>query len=68
MEIKIKKKDNITSVIFESSNREFKFADVDTSKEINTKEKMTFLDMVKSLYMAGKKDDVLFIEQVGEDE
>lgn len=68
MEIKIKKKDNVTSVIFESSNREFKFTDVDTSKEINTKEKMTFIDIVKSLYMAGKKDDVLFIEQVGEDE
>lgn len=68
MDIKIKRKGTITSVVFESSNREFKFADVDSSNEINTKEKMTFMDVIKSLYMAGKKDDVLFVEQEGTNE
>lgn len=64
MDIKIHKKDNVTSLIFENSNREFKFAEVDTSKEIATKEKMTLTDVIKSIYMAGKKDDCLFVEQV----
>ena len=63
MDIKIKKKDNITTIVFENSNREFKFADVDTKDEISTKEKMSFTDVIKSLYMAGKKDDCLFVEK-----
>lgn len=66
MDIKINKKDGVTSLIFVNSNREFKFSEVDTSKEINTKEKMTVMDVIKSLYQAGKKDDCLFVEQENE--
>ncbi len=63
MDIKINKKDNVTTVVFENSNREFKFAEVDTKDEISTKEKMSLMDLIKSLYMAGKKDDCLFVEK-----
>jgi len=63
MDIKINKKDNVTTVVFENSNREFKFAEVDTKDEISTKEKMSLMDVIKSLYMAGKKDDCLFVEK-----
>ena len=63
VDIKINKKDNVTTVVFENSNREFKFAEVDTKDEITTKEKMSLMDLIKSLYMAGKKDDCLFVEK-----
>ena len=62
MDIKIKKKDDVTTVIFENSGREFKFTEVDTKDEISTNSRMTFADLLKSVYLAGQKNDCLFVE------
>lgn len=65
MDIKIKNKNGNVSVIFENSNREFKYTE-NKDSVINTKEKMTIVDFIKALYLAGKNDDVVFIEAENE--
>lgn len=65
MDIKIKKSEDKTTVVFESSNREFSFKEVE-GDAITTNDKMKFTDILKSLYLAGKNDDSLFIETVSE--
>lgn len=65
MDIKIKKSDERTSVIFESSNREFNFKEVE-GDAISTNDKMSFTDIIKSLYLAGKNNDAVFIETENE--
>lgn len=65
MDIKIKNKNGDVSIIFESSNREFKYTE-NKDLGINTKEKMTIVDFIKALYLAGKNDDVVFIEAENE--
>ncbi len=61
MDIKIKKSTEKTTVILESSNREWNFKEVD-GDAISQNDKMTFVDLVKTLYLAGKNDDAVFIE------
>lgn len=61
MDIKIKKSEEKTTVIFESSNREFSFKEVG-GDAITTNDKMKFTDIIKSLYLAGKNGDAVFIE------
>ena len=61
MDIKIKKSDERTSIIFESSNREFNFKEVE-GDAISTNDKMSFTDIIKTLYLAGKNNDAVFIE------
>ena len=61
MDIKIKKSTEKTTVVFESSNREWNFKEVD-GDAISKNDKMTFIDLVKTLYLAGKNDDAVFIE------
>ncbi|MBQ2396672.1 MAG: hypothetical protein II304_06445 [Bacteroidales bacterium] len=65
MDIKIKKSDERTSIIFESSNREFNFKEVE-GDAISTNDKMSFTDIIKTLYLAGKNNDVVFIETENE--
>jgi len=65
MDIKIKKSDERTSIIFESSNREFNFKEVE-GDAISTNDKMNFTDIIKTLYLAGKNNDVVFIETENE--
>lgn len=65
MDIKIKKSKERTSIIFESSNREFNFKEVE-GDAISTNDKMSFTDIIKSLYLAGKNNDVVFIETENE--
>lgn len=59
MDIKIKKSQDKTTVIFESSNREFSFKEVE-GDTISSNDKMTFNDIIKTLYLAGKNDDAVF--------
>lgn len=65
MDIKVKKSKDRTTVIFESSNREFNFQEVE-GDAISTNEKMTFTDIIKSLYLAGMNNDAMFIETENE--
>jgi len=65
MDIKIKKSNERTSIIFESSNREFNFKEVE-GDAISTNDKMSFTDIIKTLYLAGKNNDVVFIETENE--
>lgn len=65
MDIKIKKSKERTSIIFESSNREFNFKEVE-GDAISTNDKMSFTDIIKTLYLAGKNNDVVFIETENE--
>lgn len=65
MDIKIKKSDERTSIVFESSNREFNFKEVE-GDAISTNDKMSFTDIIKTLYLAGKNNDVVFIETENE--
>lgn len=65
MDIKIKKSEERTSIIFESSNREFNFKEVE-GDAISTNDKMSFTDIIKTLYLAGKNNDVVFIETENE--
>lgn len=65
MDIKIKKSKEKTSIIFESSNREFNFKEVE-GDAISTNDKMSFTDIIKSLYLAGKNNDAVFIETENE--
>lgn len=65
MDIKVKKSKDRTTVVFESSNREFNFQEVE-GDAISTNEKMTFNDIIKSLYLAGKNNDAVFIETENE--
>jgi hypothetical protein len=65
MDIKVKKSKDRTTVVFESSNREFNFQEVE-GDAISTNEKMTFTDIIKSLYLAGKNNDAVFIETENE--
>lgn len=65
MDIKIKKSKERTSIIFESSNREFNFKEVE-GDAISTNDKMSFTDIIKSLYLAGKNNDAVFIETENE--
>lgn len=65
MDIKIKKSDERTSIIFESSNREFNFKEVE-GDAISTNDKMSFTDIIKTLYLAGKNNDAVFIETENE--
>lgn len=65
MDIKVKKSKDRTTVVFESSNREFTFQEVE-GDAISTNEKMTFTDIIKSLYLAGKNNDAVFIETENE--
>lgn len=61
MDIKIKKSTEKTTVVFESSNREFNFKEVD-GDPISQNTKMTFNDIIKTLYLAGKNNDAVFID------
>ena len=61
MDIKIKKSSEKTTVVLESSNREFNFKEVE-GDAISSHDKMTFTDLIKTLYLAGKNDDAVFIE------
>ena len=65
MDIKVKKSKDRTTVVFESSNLEFNFQEVE-GDAISTNEKMTFTDIIKSLYLAGKNNDAVFIETENE--
>lgn len=65
MDIKIKKSEERTSIVFESSNREFNFKEVE-GDAISTNDKMSFTDIIKTLYLAGKNNDVVFIETENE--
>lgn len=65
MDIKIKKSKERTSIIFESSNREFNFKEVE-GDAISTNDKMSFTDIIKTLYLAGKNNDAVFIETENE--
>lgn len=65
MDIKIKKSNERTSIIFESSNREFNFKEVE-GDAISTNDKMSFTDIIKTLYLAGKNNDAVFIETENE--
>lgn len=65
MDIKVKKSKDRTTVIFESSNREFNFQEVE-GDAISTNDKMSFTDIIKSLYLAGKNNDAVFIETENE--
>lgn len=65
MDIKIKKSNERTSIVFESSNREFNFKEVE-GDAISTNDKMSFTDIIKTLYLAGKNNDVVFIETENE--
>ena len=65
MDIKVKKSKDRTTVIFESSNREFNFQEVE-GDAISTTDKMTFTDILTSLYLAGKNNDAVFIEPENE--
>lgn len=65
MDIKVKKSKDRTTVVFESSNREFNFQEVE-GDAISTNEKMTFTDIIKSLYLAGMNNDAMFIETENE--
>lgn len=65
MDIKVKKSKDRTTVIFESSNREFNFQEVD-GDAISTNDKMSFTDIIKTLYLAGKNNDAVFIETENE--
>lgn len=65
MDIKIKKSDERTSIIFESSNREFNFKEVE-GDAVSTNDKMSFTDIIKTLYLAGKNNDAVFIETENE--
>lgn len=61
MDIKIRKSAEKTTVVLESSNREWNFKEVD-GDAISKNDKMTFIDLVKTLYLAGKNNDACFIE------
>ena len=65
MDIKIKKSAEKTSVVLESSNREFNFKEVE-GDAITTHDKMTFTDLIKTLYLAVKNNDAVFIETENE--
>lgn len=65
MEIKIKKSSDKTSVIFTTSNREFSFKEVE-GDAISKYDKMTFNDIIKTLYLAGKENDSLFVDTTNE--
>lgn len=65
MDIKVKKSKDITTVVFESSNREFNFQEVE-GDAISTNDKMSFTDIIKTLYLAGKNNDAVFIETENE--
>ena len=65
MDIKVKKSKDRTTVIFESSNREFNFQEVE-GDAISTNDKMNFTDIIKTLYLAGKNNDAVFIETENE--
>lgn len=65
MDIKIKKSKERTSIVFESSNREFNFKEVE-GDAISTNDKMSFTDIIKTLYLAGKNNDAVFIETENE--
>lgn len=65
MDIKVKKSKDRTTVVFESSNREFNFQEVE-GDAISTNDKMSFTDIIKTLYLAGKNNDALFIETENE--
>lgn len=65
MDIKIKKSNERTSIIFESSYREFNFKEVE-GDAISTNDKMSFTDIIKTLYLAGKNNDAVFIETENE--
>ena len=65
MDIKIKKSEERTSIVFESSNREFNFKEVE-GDAISANDKMSFTDIIKTLYLAGKNNDVVFIETENE--
>ena len=65
MDIKIKKSNERTSIIFESSNREFNFKEVE-GDAISTNDEMSFTDIIKTLYLAGKNNDAVFIETENE--
>lgn len=65
MDIKVKKSKDRTTVVFESSNREFNFQEVE-GDAISTNEKMTFNDIIRSLYLAGMNNDAVFIETENE--
>lgn len=61
MDIKIKKTPEKTTVVLESSNREFNFVEAE-GDAISKNQQMSFKDLVKALYLAGKNDDVVFID------
>lgn len=65
MDIKIKKSKERTSIIFESSSREFNFKEVE-GDAISTNDKMSFTDIIKTLYLAGKNNDAVIIETENE--
>ena len=65
MDIKVKKSKDRTTVVFESSNREFNFQEVE-GDAISTNDKMSFTDIIKTLYLAGKNNDAVFIETENE--
>lgn len=65
MDIKIKKSDEKTTIILESSNREFNFKEVE-GDAISQNDKMTIKDLIKSLYLAGKNNDTVFIDTENE--
>ncbi len=65
MDIKIKKSSEKTTVIFENSNREFSFTEAE-GDAISQNTKMTFMDIIKTMYLAGKNDDTLFVETENE--
>ena len=65
IDTKVKKSKDRTTVIFESSNREFNFQEVE-GDAISTNDKMSFTDIIKTLYLAGKNNDAVFIETENE--
>ena len=65
MDIKVKKSKDRTTVIFESSNREFNFQEVE-GDAISTNDKMSFTDIIETLYLAGKNNEAGFIETENE--
>ena len=65
MDIKVKKSKDRTTVVFESSNREFNFQEVE-GEAISTNDNMSFTDIIKTLYLAGKNNDAVFIETENE--
>lgn len=65
MEIKITKSPEKTSVVFVNSNREFTFKELE-GDAISKYDKMTFMDLVKTLVIAGKENDAVFIDTTNE--